>query len=149
MQCGNAGGQGQQLRSMLALMRWLQLYMLADPAATQPDVAADLQGVFTGAFTKVKPVAGKVQPTRCIVADGCLMHKLVTCLEIQYGCSIPDIILLLHAFQPVFSYMLVSNSAPDVGSWSPNRGPSKVWISSCLVKLWQQWFSLATHCCSD
>ncbi len=43
---------------MLVLMRWLQLYILADPTAAQPDVAADLQGVFNGAFTKAKPAAG-------------------------------------------------------------------------------------------
>ena len=43
---------------MLGLMRWLQLYILSDPAAAQPDVAADLHGVFNGAFTKTKPGAG-------------------------------------------------------------------------------------------
>ncbi|KAL3135482.1 hypothetical protein ABBQ38_005962 [Trebouxia sp. C0009 RCD-2024] len=51
------GSQGQQLRAMLGLMRWLQLYILADPAATQPDVAVDLEGVFKGAFGKGKPAA--------------------------------------------------------------------------------------------
>lgn len=50
---------------MLALMRWLQLYMLADPAAAQPDVAVDLQGVFTGAFTKAKPAAGGLSVMPC------------------------------------------------------------------------------------
>ena len=53
------GAQALQLRSMLALMRWLQLYMLADPAAAQPDVAVDLEGVFAGAFTKAKQAAGE------------------------------------------------------------------------------------------
>lgn len=43
---------------MVGLMRWLQLYILSDPAAAQPDVAADLQGVFSSAFTKTKPAAG-------------------------------------------------------------------------------------------
>ena len=43
---------------MLALMRWLQLYILADPAAAQPDVAVDLEGVFNGAFTKAKQDTG-------------------------------------------------------------------------------------------
>ncbi len=43
---------------MVGLMRWLQLYILSDPAAAQPDVAADLQGVCNGAFTKTKPAAG-------------------------------------------------------------------------------------------
>jgi hypothetical protein len=43
---------------MVGLMRWLQLYILSDPAAAQPDVAADLEGVFNGAFTKTKPAAG-------------------------------------------------------------------------------------------
>ena len=47
---------------MLALMRWLQLYILADPAAAQPDVAVDLQGVFSGAFTNVKQDAGEPCP---------------------------------------------------------------------------------------
>lgn len=54
----DSGVQGQQLRSMLALVRWLQLYILADPAAAQPDVALDLQGVFNGAFGKAKLAAG-------------------------------------------------------------------------------------------
>ncbi|KAL3158646.1 hypothetical protein ABBQ32_011390 [Trebouxia sp. C0010 RCD-2024] len=52
-----SGVQGQQLRAMLGLMRWLQLYILADPAATQPDVAVDLEGVFKGAFSKGKSAA--------------------------------------------------------------------------------------------
>lgn len=50
---------------MLALIRWLQLYMLADPAAAQPDVAVDLQGVFNGAFTKAKPAAGGLSVMPC------------------------------------------------------------------------------------
>ncbi|DBB15045.1 TPA: hypothetical protein ACH3X3_004628 [Trebouxia sp. C0006] len=54
---GATGVQAQQVRSMVGLMRWLQLYILSDPAAAQPDVAADLQGVFNGAFTKTKPAA--------------------------------------------------------------------------------------------
>jgi len=57
--CGSCSGvQAQQVRCMVGLMRWLQLYILSDPAAAQPDVAADLQGVFNGAFTKTKPAAG-------------------------------------------------------------------------------------------
>ena len=56
--CWGAGVQAQQVRSLLALMRWLQLYILADPAAAQPDVAADLEGVFKGAFTKKKAAEG-------------------------------------------------------------------------------------------
>ncbi|DBB02081.1 TPA: DNA-directed DNA polymerase [Trebouxia sp. C0004] len=54
---GVTGVQAQQVRSMVGLMRWLQLYILSDPAAAQPDVAADLQGVFNGAFRKSKPAA--------------------------------------------------------------------------------------------
>ena len=61
-QLWTSGAQAQQqqgqLRAIVALMRWLQLYMLADPAATQPDVAQDLEGVFSGAFTKAKSAAG-------------------------------------------------------------------------------------------
>lgn len=55
-----SGATAQQLRSMLGLMRWLQLYMLADPAAAQPDVAVDLEGIYNGAFNKAKPAAGGV-----------------------------------------------------------------------------------------
>lgn len=61
----DSGAQGQQLRSMLALMRWLQLYMLADPAAAQSDVAVDLEGVFNGAFTKGNPAAGQSCHVAC------------------------------------------------------------------------------------
>ena len=54
---------------MLALIRWLQLYMLADPAAAQPDVAVDLEGVFNGAFTKAKPAAGGLSVMPCCSFD--------------------------------------------------------------------------------
>ena len=63
---------------MLGLMRWLQLYILADPAATQPDVAVDLEGVFKGAFGKGKPAAGGSHlssPVACL-QKSCLCWSL-------------------------------------------------------------------------
>ena len=56
-----AGGHQQQARAMLALVGWLQLYLLADPASMELDVAADLQGVFAGAFTQAKDAQGRFE----------------------------------------------------------------------------------------
>ena len=75
-----AGPQGQQLRAMLGLMRWLQLYILADPAATQPDVAVDLEGVFKGAFSKGKPAAGGSQSSNPVA---CFQEALFCCCCIE------------------------------------------------------------------
>ena len=44
----------QQGRALLALVRWLQLYLLADPASVELNVAADLQGAVAGAFSKTQ-----------------------------------------------------------------------------------------------
>lgn len=79
-----SGATGQQLRSMLGLMRWLQLYMLADPAAAQPDVAVDLEGVYNGAFNNAKPAAGGPSAMqRCGLAckiDACRSPIFCTCI---------------------------------------------------------------------
>ena len=72
--------KAQQVRCLLALMRWLQLYILADPAAAQPDVAADLEGVFKGAFTNTKAAAGVASPPRtalCVGTSGCGMNYIL------------------------------------------------------------------------
>ena len=84
----DSGAQGQQLRSMLALMRWLQLYMLADPAAAQPDVAVDLEGVFNGAFTKAKPAAGGLSVMLYCSLLACLILYLLSGLEDAVGLTI-------------------------------------------------------------
>ena len=74
---------------MLALMRWLQLYMLADPAAAQSDVAVDLEGVFNGAFTKAKPAAGglSVMPYCSLLADlgSCPLSGLESAIDSTCG----------------------------------------------------------------
>lgn len=80
LHCGGAGVQAQQVRCLLALMRWLQLYILADPASAQPDVAADLEGVFKGAFTNSKAAAGVstlLWTALCVGTSGCRMNYIL------------------------------------------------------------------------
>ena len=51
---------GQRLRAYLHLMRLVTLYIMAEPANTDPDLATDVEGIFNGAFKGVKPKDGEI-----------------------------------------------------------------------------------------
>ena len=77
-----AGPEAQQVRASVALMRWLHLYILAEPTATQADVPADLASVFSGALTLPVKMPGE---------------GVIICL----GHSAHDLLLLLVSRQPL------------------------------------------------